>query len=42
MRTLLNNLRQLAESAGGTEDKEALSIKQQVAVQQYARIAAGN
>ena len=36
VRALLNNLRQLAEGTGGTEDKEALSIKQQVAVTQYA------
>ncbi len=34
-RNLMTNLKQLAESAGGTEDKEALSIRNQIAVQRY-------
>ena len=38
VRTVLNNLKRLTERAGGTEDKDALSIKQQVAVQQYAEL----
>ena len=37
VRALLNNLRQLAEQAGGTGDKEALSIRQRVAVEQFAQ-----
>ncbi len=39
VRTALNNLRHLAEGTGGAEDKEALSVKQQVAVQQYAELS---